>query len=76
VEVEISEHSEGGSVYRPRLCFGKAEFVPVSMFWYQTKEQSEAVVKEIHGFLNLHHLKKNTGDCSPLIYRPPWQQLI
>jgi hypothetical protein len=46
-EVEITEHSEGGSVYRPRLCFGKAEFVPVSMFWYQTREPSEAILKEI-----------------------------
>jgi hypothetical protein len=51
VEVEIGEHSEGGSVYRPRLCFGKAEFVPVSMFWYQTKDQSESVVREIRNFL-------------------------
>jgi hypothetical protein len=53
VEVEITEHSEGGPVYRPRLCLGKAEFVPVSMFWYQTKEHSEAVVREIQGFLHL-----------------------
>jgi hypothetical protein len=53
VEVEITEHSEGGSVYRPRLCFGKAEFVPVSMFWYQTIDQSEAVVREIKHFLGL-----------------------
>jgi hypothetical protein len=52
-EVEITEHSEGGPVYRPRLCLGKAEFVPVSMFWYQTKEHSEAVVREIQGFLHL-----------------------
>jgi hypothetical protein len=53
VEVEISEHSEGGSVYRPRLCFGQTEFLPVSLFWYQTKEHSEAVVREIQGFLHL-----------------------
>ena len=53
VEVEITEHSEGGPVYRPRLCFGKAEFVPVSMFWYQTKEPSEAILREIQGFLHL-----------------------
>jgi hypothetical protein len=53
VEVEMSEHSEGGSVYRPRLCFGKAEFVPVSMFWYQTTDQSEAVVREIQAFLGV-----------------------
>jgi hypothetical protein len=53
VEVEISEHTEGGSVYRPRLCFGKAEFVPVSMFWYQTREPSEAILKEIQAFLGV-----------------------
>jgi hypothetical protein len=53
VEVEISEHSEGGSVYRPRLCFGKAEFVPVSMFWYQTTDQSEAILREIRTFLGV-----------------------
>jgi hypothetical protein len=53
VEVEISEHSEGGSVYRPRLCFGKAEFVPVSMFWYQTREPSETILKEIQAFLGV-----------------------
>jgi hypothetical protein len=52
-EVEISEHSEGGSVYRPRLCIGKSEFVPVSMFWSQTKEPSEAILKEIQAFLDL-----------------------
>ena len=53
VEVEISEHSEGGSVYRPRLCFGKAEFVPVSLFWYQTREPSEAILREIQAFLGV-----------------------
>jgi hypothetical protein len=53
VEVEISEHSEGGSVYRPRLCFGKAEFVPVSMFWYQTTDQSESILREIRTFLGV-----------------------
>jgi len=50
-EVEITEHSEGGSVYRPRLFFGQTESVPVSLFWYQTREPSEAVVKEIRAFL-------------------------
>jgi hypothetical protein len=52
VEVEITEHSEGGSVYRPQLCFGKAESVPVSLFWYQTREPSEAILKEILTFLD------------------------
>jgi hypothetical protein len=50
-EVKITEHSEGGSVYRPRLCFRKAESVPVSLFWYQTREPSEAILKEIKSFL-------------------------
>jgi hypothetical protein len=51
VEVEITEHSEGGSVYRPGLCFGPTEFVPVSLFWYQTRKPSEAILKEIRTFL-------------------------
>jgi hypothetical protein len=51
-EVEITEHSEGGSVYRPRLRFGKDEFVAVSLFWYQTREPSEAILKEIRSFLD------------------------
>jgi hypothetical protein len=50
-EVQITEHSEGGSVYRPGLCFGPTEFVPVSLFWYQTREPSEAILKEIQAFL-------------------------
>jgi hypothetical protein len=49
--VEITEHSEAGSVFRPRLCIGKSEFVPVSLFWYQTREPSEAILKEIQSFL-------------------------
>jgi hypothetical protein len=56
-EVEITEHSEGGSVYRPRICFGKAEFVPVSLFWYQTREPSEAILKEIQTFLGANRLQ-------------------
>jgi hypothetical protein len=52
-EVEITEHSEGGSVYRPHLCFGPTEFVPVSLFWYQTREPSEAILKEFQAFLGV-----------------------
>lgn len=52
-EVEITEHSEGGSVYRPRLCLGTTEFVPVSLFWYQTREPSEAILREIRTFRNV-----------------------
>lgn len=56
-EVEITEHSAGGSVYRPRLCFSKAESVPVSLFWYQTIEPSEAIAREIRTFLGLDLLQ-------------------
>ena len=52
-EVEITEHTEGGSVYRPRLCFRKGEYVPVSLFWYQAREPSEAILKEIRTFLGV-----------------------
>jgi hypothetical protein len=60
-EVEITEHSEGGPVYRPRLCFGKAESVPVSLFWYQTREPSEAILREIQAFLGLDLLQGSVG---------------
>ena len=63
-EVEITEHSEGGSVYRPRLCFGKSEFVPVSMFCYQTREPSEAILKENQAFLG-GVLKPLFRKCTP-----------
>jgi len=63
-EVEITEHSEGGSVFRPRLRFEKSEFVPVSMFWYQTREPSEAILKEIQAFLG-GVLKPLFRKCTP-----------
>jgi hypothetical protein len=59
--VEITEHSEGGSVYRPRLCFGKAESLPVSLFWYQTREPSEAILKEIGAFLGVELLQSSVA---------------
>ncbi len=60
VEVEITEHSEGGSVYRPRLCLGSTGLVPVSLFWYQTIEPSEAILREIRTFLS-HDLLQDSG---------------
>jgi len=56
-EVDISEHSEGGSVYRPRLSFDEGESVPVSLFWYQTREPSEAILREILTFLSHDQLQ-------------------
>jgi hypothetical protein len=56
-EVDITEHSEGGSAYRPRLSFDEDEAVPVSMFWYQTREPSEAILREILTFLSHDQLQ-------------------
>lgn len=50
VEVETDEHTDGGIVYRPRLYF-KTGSVPLSLFWYQNRESSEAVVGEIRDLL-------------------------
>lgn len=56
-EVEITEHSEGGSVYRPRLSFDEGESAPVSLFWYQTREPSETILREILTFLSHDQLQ-------------------
>ena len=61
VEVEITEHSEGGSVYRPRFCFDEGESVPLSLFWYQTREPSEAIQKEILAFLGVNLFKDSVA---------------
>jgi hypothetical protein len=62
-EVETTEHTDGGTVYRPRLRIGQSEFVPVSMFWYQTKEKSEDVASEIRRFLKIPPNRTDAG-CS------------
>ena len=46
-DVETTEHTDGGTVYRPRLRFGGSGYVPVSMFWYQREEASMKIVDEI-----------------------------
>ena len=51
VDVETTEHSDAGHVYRPRLSFGGSRHVPVSMFWYQTEARSKAVVDELNLFV-------------------------
>ena len=51
VDVETTEHTDGGHVYRPRLRFGGSRHVPVSMFWYQTEAGSKAVVDELNVFI-------------------------
>lgn len=61
-EVQTTEHTDGGYVYRPRLGMGESGFVPVSMFWYQTKEKSEEVAIEIRHFLRIPPNNKKAGD--------------
>jgi hypothetical protein len=61
-EVETTEHTDGGSVYRPRLRIWQSEAVPVSMFWYQTREKSEYIASEIRRFLNIPPNKTDAGD--------------
>jgi hypothetical protein len=61
-EVQTTEHTDGGYVYRPGLRIGQSGFVPVSMFWYQTNEKSEDVASEIRRFLNLPPNKTDAGD--------------
>jgi len=66
VEVETTEHTEGGTVYRPRLYLGQSGFVPISMFWYQTKEKSEEIASEIRSFLKIPPSKTNSGESHSL----------
>jgi|GEM_PF-1617285 hypothetical protein len=69
-EVETTEHTDGGSVYRPRLCIGQSELVPVSMFWYQTNEKIEDVAREIRRFLKIPPNKRDAGDSQWLAPDP------
>jgi hypothetical protein len=61
-DVETTEHTDGGPVYRPRLRFGQSESVPVSMFWYQSMDKSEEVAGEIQRFLNMAPSKADAGN--------------
>lgn len=51
-EIETSEHTDGGTVYRPRLRFSTSENVPISMFWYQRAESSQDVVEHLKRFVH------------------------
>jgi len=46
-DVETTEHTDGGTVYRPRLRLGGTGDVPVSMFWYQTEDASRKIAREL-----------------------------
>jgi len=62
VRIEMTEHSEGGYVYRPNLSLNESVAIPVSMFWYQTKQNSEMIMYEIRDFLNLSPNQQVHGD--------------
>jgi len=49
-ELETTEHTDGGTVYRPTLRFSTSENVPVSMFWYQTPQSSQDVIDNLERF--------------------------
>jgi hypothetical protein len=57
VDIETSEHTDGGTVYRPRLSLVDGSCVPISLFWYQNAKSSEAVVTAICQFLSLPCIK-------------------
>ena len=50
--VETSEHTDGGTIYRPALLLKGGASVPVSCFWYQTAHDSEAAARELNGILD------------------------
>ena len=62
VEVEITEHTDGGPVYRPQLGIRQSEFVPISMFWYQSMKESEEVVSEIKRYVKIAPNVADAGD--------------
>jgi len=50
--VETSEHTDGGTVFRPSLLLKEAPgAVPVSRFWYQSGQRSRQIAEEINGFV-------------------------
>jgi hypothetical protein len=51
-EIETTDHTDGGTVYRPGLRFSTSEFVPVSLFWYQTPDSSQDIVANLERFAN------------------------
>ena len=50
-EIETSEHSDGGAIYRPVIVLASGEKRAVSLFWYQTEWPSAAVAERIGAFL-------------------------
>ncbi len=49
-DVETTEHTDGGVVFRPRLRFGAARDVPVSFFWYQRENPSREIAEQLRAY--------------------------
>lgn len=47
-KVEVSEHTDGGNVYRPVFVLADGKSLPISCFWYQSKIRSQIVVEELN----------------------------
>jgi hypothetical protein len=50
-EIEVSEQTEGGEIYRPALVLCSGERLPSSMFWYPTDEGCAEIANRINEFL-------------------------
>ena len=50
-DVETTEHTDGGTVYRPRLRLTASRDVPVSLLWYQREAPSREVVSRVERFI-------------------------
>ena len=59
-EIETTRHTDGGTVYRPRLRFSTSEVVPVSMFWYQKPGSIRDVVANLERFANERPLARSS----------------
>lgn len=46
--LDVTEHTDGGSVFRPVLWLADGSSVPISCFWYQSDLDSRKVVQEVN----------------------------
>jgi hypothetical protein len=45
--LDVTEHTDGGSVFRPVLWLTDGSSIPISCFWYQSDAVSRNVVQEV-----------------------------
>jgi hypothetical protein len=46
--LDVTEHTDGGSVFRPVLWLTDGSSIPISCFWYQSDVVSRNVVQEVN----------------------------